>query len=394
MESNLTHTHPELCLEWDQEKNKPLRPEDITGGMHRKIWWRCRKNSDHSWEAMILNRTRGTRCPHCCNRAVNTSNSLSATHPELTQQWHVELNTVEPTGITAGHNKKAWWQCPVASDHVWQAPVVARTRRGDGCPFCRGLFASSTNNLAVRCPEIAAEFDEEANGHSPTSVPFGSAKKVWWKCRAKPEHRWQATVNNRTSKGHLCPYCAGKRADASTCLLAKHPDIAAEWDDANDVGPDTVLPQSHKKVWWKCKKNPNHRWESTINNRVSLYSACPHCNISAGEIIVKKTLEELGVPFSQQYRIPDCKNKRALPFDFAIHGAKLGLVEFQGCQHYVAVKLFGGQEALCHRKTLDQIKRDYCATHQIPLLEIHYNKIGKVPKLIREFVGRLSQSSN
>ena len=39
----------QLKAEWDQEKNAPLRFEDVTPGSDRKVWWRCDKG--HSWPA-------------------------------------------------------------------------------------------------------------------------------------------------------------------------------------------------------------------------------------------------------------------------------------------------------------------------------------------------------
>ena len=43
--------------------------------------------------------------------------------------------------------------------------------------------------------------------------------------------------------------------------------------------PKDFVPGSHKKVWWKCKKN--HEWETQIKSRVGNKnrkgSNCPHC---------------------------------------------------------------------------------------------------------------------
>lgn len=37
----LTKTHPELCEEWDWEKNE-ISPDDISHGVTKKVWWRCK----------------------------------------------------------------------------------------------------------------------------------------------------------------------------------------------------------------------------------------------------------------------------------------------------------------------------------------------------------------
>ena len=57
---------PELAQEWDYEKNKGLRPEDVTVQSNLKVWWRCKKG--HSWRATICERYNGNKCGICDGR--------------------------------------------------------------------------------------------------------------------------------------------------------------------------------------------------------------------------------------------------------------------------------------------------------------------------------------
>jgi hypothetical protein len=41
------------------------------------------------------------------------------------------------------------------------------------------------------------------------NVTSSANKKVWWQCSIG--HEWEATVNNRSSKGSGCPYCYRQR---------------------------------------------------------------------------------------------------------------------------------------------------------------------------------------
>lgn len=75
-----------------------------------------------------------------------------------------------------------------------------------GCPFCSGKRPSVTNRLDILHPDLALEWDEDANGGSPTVVA-GSEKKAWWKCQHG--HTWDAIIRNRTVLGSGCPKCAG-----------------------------------------------------------------------------------------------------------------------------------------------------------------------------------------
>lgn len=84
-ETSLAVDCPKLALEWHPTKNGELRPEDVTRGSHKSVWWLCRtycscegyldskpdhcpsirRYHDHSWEACINDRVRGSGCPFC-----------------------------------------------------------------------------------------------------------------------------------------------------------------------------------------------------------------------------------------------------------------------------------------------------------------------------------------
>lgn len=62
------------------------------------------------------------------------------------------------------------------------------------------------NNLLTVNPQLAKEWDYEANGElKPIDVTAGSNKKVGWVC-AKG-HKWMARIGNRYYNGTGCPYC-------------------------------------------------------------------------------------------------------------------------------------------------------------------------------------------
>ena len=61
--NTLMSCNPQLCEEWDYEKNNELTPADVTPNSHLKVWWKCSKG--HEWQATIKNRNKGTGCPIC-----------------------------------------------------------------------------------------------------------------------------------------------------------------------------------------------------------------------------------------------------------------------------------------------------------------------------------------
>ena len=125
-------------------------------------------------------------------------------------------------------------------------------------------------------PELVIEFDLTANppNLTPERVTHKSNKKVWWRC--KNNHSWEAVVASRTCGGNGCPMCAGQRAiPGENDLATGYPELALEWDDSrNDTLPNEVLPQSNKKVWWRCRLD--HEWLASPAARTR-GRGCPVC---------------------------------------------------------------------------------------------------------------------
>ena len=131
------------------------------------------------------------------------------------------------------------------------------------------------NSLAEKYPEIAKEWHPEKNGATPDMFSFASNKAAFWVC--PKGHEYEALISSRT-RGHGCPYCAGRKVlKGFNDLLAKAPAIAQEWHPTmnGDLLPSDVTWKSSKKVWWLCEKG--HSWPAIISNRVRLGRACPEC---------------------------------------------------------------------------------------------------------------------
>lgn len=202
---------------------------------------------------------------------------------ELLVQWDKGKNgALHPKDVSYGSHKKAWWKCAFA--HQWEAPVYSRTTSGSGCPYCTGRkMESKANTLATQYPELAKEWNPTKNFDlTPSDVPPGTHRKVWWKC-AKG-HEWQAQIKARVS-GTGCPYCSNRQVKVGENDLATtNPEIASQWHTERNgsKSPQSVVGGNRAKVWWKCEKG--HEWQATILSRTSTGNGCPVC---AGKLVVE-----------------------------------------------------------------------------------------------------------
>ena len=132
----LSTTHPEISKEWDYKKNGGLTPKDITVGSGKKVFWIC--SEGHSYSSTINNKISGCGCgcgcSYCSGRTVCEDNCLSATHPELSEEWNHEKNgELTPEDVTYGSNKKVFWIC--SEGHSYDSIIASRSN-GRGCPTC------------------------------------------------------------------------------------------------------------------------------------------------------------------------------------------------------------------------------------------------------------------
>ena len=294
----------QLMAEWDWDINTKsgLEPKTLTSGSGRKVWWRCSKG--HEWQASINTRSKGHKCPYCSGRyAVKGLNDLETVNPILAKEWNSTMNgDLKPYNITVNSNKNIWWK--YSKGHEWQARVASRNT-GSGCPYCSGRYAiRDKNDLKTLNPTLSKEWDYDKNiGFTPADVLPNSNKKVWWKC--SKGHEWQAAINHR-NKGVGCPYCAGiYPIEGENDLRTINPTLSVEWnyERNNGLTPVDVLPNSNKKVWWKCKKG--HEWQAIISDR-NRGKGCPVCNserhTSFPEYAIMYYLRKLGVTALHSYK--------------------------------------------------------------------------------------------
>ncbi|MCR5146754.1 MAG: hypothetical protein K6B70_05375 [Clostridia bacterium] len=205
-ENDFQTEYPKLAKEWDYNKNE-LRPNELTSGSNKKVWWLCGLN--HSYEANVANRVKGTGCPYCANKKVLKGyNDLITTNPSLAKEWNYKKNTIKPDEVMKFTKRKVWWVC--SKGHEWQADIGARSA-GSGCPVCSGRQTlSGYNDLKTTNPELIEFWDYGKNLINPDEVGKGSHVNIWWKC-VKCGQSYSRKVYQQVERKAKCPICKYKK---------------------------------------------------------------------------------------------------------------------------------------------------------------------------------------
>ncbi|MFC1483118.1 zinc-ribbon domain-containing protein, partial [Candidatus Margulisiibacteriota bacterium] len=297
---------PQLASEWHSLKNGSLTPQDVLPYSGKKVWWQCKKDTTHIWEASIAKRTGGHGCPYCSRRYASKKYNLAIVNPKLAKEWHAVKNKrLTPQDVLPYSAKKVWWQCSKNKDHIWFATIAYRSKNTK-CPLC--------NSLQSINPKLFKELHPTKNGNlNPINITPFSNKKVWWQCLKNKNHVWQTTVAKR-SYGQKCPFCSWLKVSEDNCLQTLKPDLAAEWHPTKnqDLTPQKITPRSSKKVWWQCKNNKEHIWEANINDRYH-GSKCPYCKHPLKPLERNKSLQIVNPKLAAEWHT--IKNGKLTPLD-------------------------------------------------------------------------------
>ena len=138
-------------------------------------------------------------------------------------------------------------------------------------------------------------------------------------------------------------------------------------------------PSEDKCARWVCQcECGNTIIVKGVNLRSGNTKSCGCLKKSFGETYIKQLLNQHKINFSQEKTFKECINNtnHKLRFDFYVQNSYL--IEFDGKQHFQITGGWGTEDYFKRLKEHDNIKNEYCKTHNIPLIRIpywHYNDI-------------------
>jgi hypothetical protein len=263
-----------------------------------------------------------------------------------------------------GKKRRVKWHCrcncgnelDVISDNLTRRPNMS-------CQECANKKRANSNRIDV----IGNKYGrltvlEIVSGTSPT--------KVRCMCECGNEH---ICCQSDVISGHT-----------KSCGCLQH-EVTSETNTKDWTGHASAygiefICQDHmneKGQWlWKCRCGLCNGLFIALPAKVNNghITSCG-CRIqSAGEEYVQSVLAKEQIDFISQYTFDDCKCIYVLRFDFAImrSGKLIGLIEYDGKQHFEPIDFFGGEDGFRRTQERDEIKNTYCKDHDIPLLRIPY----------------------
>lgn len=280
-DNSLATRCPDLAKEWHPHLNDDMTPDDVVAGTQRKVWWQCKRNSSHAWQASVQQRVRSNSgCPFC-NAGSATSMTELRVYAELSclfdrVEFRTKLNGMEcdvfvPEAKIAIEIDGGYWH-----KHKADKDLLKNER----------IKAAGIHLFRFRESNLPLLTDHDVHYQSPKAT-FADLRNLVEKI---------STTHTLTDlqKDKLKDYL--KRDDVANdalfmelldrlpkpfpgkSLAEVNPELASEWHPSKNgnLAPDAVNVSSHHKAWWICKANPLHQWEADISSRTN-GSGCPFC---------------------------------------------------------------------------------------------------------------------
>ena len=211
------------------------------------------------------------------------NNSLGSLYPDIAKYWHPTKNgELTPFMFSPHANIPIWWKG--SCGHEWERPINVMYV-GQGCPYCLGQkVLKGFNDFATKYPETAKQWHPTKNGDkTPDMFTYGSGHQAYWLCPTCGQ-TWKAAMNLRSLQDRGCPYCAHEKPiKGVNDLVTLRPDLMKDWDYEKNIGidPTDLMPNSNKKVYWKCSKC-GYRYYTFVANR-NRGTGCKKC---AGQVLI------------------------------------------------------------------------------------------------------------
>ena len=279
---------------------------------------------------------------------------------QLMAEWDWDKNNeygYNPTKITLGSDKKAWWKC--IEGHVYEQKVNKKALRGYRCPVCSQYTRTSFNEKCVlfyvkQCfPDVQENVrpswmnGQEIDIFIPSLNVGIEYDGVFWHDNIERDINKDCTCEEKgVELYHIREYGCLKYASTKWIYLKKQnnisleesirtllsmicesyrnidvnisrdtprilemmhlsklesslannfPELALEWNFSKNgnITPEQLSAHSNLSVWWKCREC-NHEWNTTISARAR-GNGCKKCaNAKIGEKLASVKLANNG----------------------------------------------------------------------------------------------------
>lgn len=249
------------------------------------------------------------------------------------------------------------------------------------------VYGASRRNNKYTLSEVKVLYDNEYTD----IIKYIDAKHVRCLCKICSEEYTTSIQSLR--KGNIHRKCYTKFTDGR-CTEEKLKDKLLKLQQYGYQHGDILEYYDCKNVVVKCRYcGEIVRTTSRGIRNQQVHLNCPEHQVSKGEKRIAEILDSLDITYYQEFRFDDCRNQYLLRFDFYTPRYNV-CIEYQGDQHYhpVIFPKDTKESAIAnYNRTVknDNIKVEYCKSHNIKLLVIKYTQYDELYELLDDYFSKI-----
>ncbi len=309
------------------------------------------------------------RCKSCASKN-NNDVRVQKRNPEHYSRFVCACNEKNYIPVTTidemeGINTNVKYICPV---HGLRKIKLERLLNGAGCRKCADDIIGLKSRLHIE--EVINAVESKNNDHllNPEDYKTTGTKNLKIVCGSCGDIFLSSLSSIMNGNGR-CRKCANEEIGKK--LIKKEEHINRVINSIPGVcilNIDDYQGAYTKNLYVKCVECGDVFLSSYTKYINAGINRCKKCvsKSSYGEYYISQYLTSHSIPFTQEKRFDDCKDKKPLPFDFYLPDHNM-CIEFDGIQHRRPVR---GYLAYDRTKRHDKMKDDYCLKNGIKLLRI------------------------
>ena len=314
LEANLGY----IIEEFDEEA-AGMSIDNVPLSYTKPLPWKCRFNTDHTWNISLRARRRGCGlCPKC-PRLPKKNGITEKEYPLLFKEWSPD-NERGLQYYTKGCGQKGKWVCSYCN-WKWKTQIALRVK-GHGCPKCgnqkktlsykrnyaAGLISREkkkpkTFEQSFASHKFVQYWNYEMNDEKPNEVFLHSGIARWFNC-PNCSHPVKRQIDNLPDKWTECNFCRTVNGRREVCgnknckpcynrSFAVSP-YAKYWNYKlnEDDHPYKHCIHSSSEKWFTCP-NCRHNFIKGLTHITSAilydYEICPYCVTRRGKLCGSQT---------------------------------------------------------------------------------------------------------
>ena len=360
-------THEEYIKELS-EKNPTIKVIEKYSGSSEKITHYCTIH-DIYWKTTPRRALNGCGCKMC--KSDKFKKTRTKTHLQYVNEVSNITKNIQVIGEYVDASSSILHKCLICG-YEWLARPV-NILQGRGCPKCANNIKKTHNDYLneLYIKDIDIITLEEYKGANTPILHLCNKHDIEWKITPRD-----------VLAGKGCRECKCEKITSSKLKTDERYKTELEILNVNIIPLEKYI-DSRTDILHKCILC-GYEWMVSPNN-VLYRASCPRCKETSGERKIRLWLEKNDISYEFQKKFNDCRDEKVLPFDFYLPDLNI-IVEFDGKQHYVPIKYFGGLEQFEYIQKHDAIKNEYCKNNGISLLRIPYYKYNNIEEELNNFL--------